>query len=159
MAAQFDGARPGRVFKLGAEGLGYYRDAGSAAAASQFEGDSFRRALDAEASRSTATAGAGAAIVDDGPDAPIVAALGSHREGLADASAQTARLEAEAAHGVSAGLKHAAQVLEVRLTDQLLMLDAMLGDCETSEGRVAVKAVVADLRGLGTRLVRISSRR
>ena len=47
--------------------------------------------------------------------------------------------------------------LQVKLTDQLLMLDAMLGDCETSEGRVLVKAVVAQVRALGTRLLRFSS--
>lgn len=56
-------------------------------------------------------------------------------------------------HGAREG---AADVLEVRLTDQLLMLDAMLGDCETSAGRVLVKAVVAQVRALGTRLLRFS---
>ena len=70
---------------------------------------------------------------------------------------QTEELEAE--HKQTrrgGGLKHAAEVLEVRLTDQLLMLDAMLGDCETSAGRVLVKAVVAQVRALGTRLLRFS---
>mgnify|MGYP006099688671 CR=1 FL=1 len=70
---------------------------------------------------------------------------------------QTEELEAEHKQtGRGGGLKHAAEVLEVRLTDQLLMLDAMLGDCETSAGRVLVKAVVAQVRALGTRLLRFS---
>ena len=70
---------------------------------------------------------------------------------------QTEELEAEHKQtGRGGGLKHAAEVLEVRLTDQLLMLDAMLGDCETSGGRVLVKAVVAQVRALGTRLLRFS---
>ena len=80
-------------------------------------------------------------------------------------ASQTAQLEAEAGDFHGGGLKHAAEVLEVRgradpptsraspvispelrqvrLTDQLLMLDTMLGDCQTSEGRVLVKAVVS----------------
>ena len=71
---------------------------------------------------------------------------------------QTEELEAEHTQtGRGGGLKHAAEVLEVRLTDQLLMLDAMLGDCETSGGRVLVKAVVSQVRALGTRLLRFSA--
>lgn len=71
---------------------------------------------------------------------------------------QTEELEAEHKQtGRGGGLKHAAEVLEVKLTDQLLMLDAMLGDCETSAGRVLVKAVVAQVRALGTRLLRFSA--
>lgn len=71
---------------------------------------------------------------------------------------QTEELEAEHKQtGRGGGLKHAAEVLEVRLTDQLLMLDAMLGDCETSGGRRLVKAVVAQVRALGTRLLRFSA--
>jgi len=143
---------PGRVFKAGTRGLGYYADGGSFAAAAASEGEGFRSALSAE------SAEAGAAVADDGPDAPIIAALASHRMGLAQVAKQTEQLETEAGrHSMrGAGLKHAAEVLEVKLTDQLLMLDAMLGDCETSEGRVLVKAVVAQVRALGTRLLRFS---
>ena len=85
-------------------------------------------------------------------------------EVAARARGRAARVQLHAHDGVQVqparlARRAAVQVLEVRLTDQLLMLDTMLGDCETSEGRVAVKAVVAELRGLGARLVRISSRR
>ena len=48
---------------------------------------------------------------------------------------------------------HAAQVVEVRLTDQLLQLQQMLDDCVTSEGRQAVKRLVARLRAVGARLI------
>ena len=76
----------------------------------------------------------------------------------AQVAKQTEELEAEHKQtGRGGGLKHAAEVLEVRLTDQLLMLDAMLGDCETSGVRRLVKAVVAQVRALGTRLLRFSA--
>ena len=49
-----------------------------------------------------------------------------------------------------------AQVHEVRLTDQLQQLERMRDDCDTAEGRAVVKEVVATLRALGARLLRIS---
>ena len=80
-AAEFSGARPGYVFKLGAHGLGYYRDDGSFAAAAASEDQGFRTALSAE------SAEAGFAVADESPDAPIIAALASHRAGVAQAPA------------------------------------------------------------------------
>lgn len=80
-AAEFSGARPGYVFKLGAHGLGYYRDGGSFAAAAASEDQGFRTALSAE------SAEAGFAVADESPDAPIIAALASHRAGVAQAPA------------------------------------------------------------------------
>ena len=65
------------MFKTGSRGLGYYGDGGSFAAAAASEGEGFRSALSSE------SAEAGAAVADDGPDAPIIAALASHRVGLA----------------------------------------------------------------------------
>ena len=65
------------MYKTGPRGLGYYRDGGSFAAAAASEGDEFRSALSSE------SAEAGEAVADDGPDAPIIAALASHRVGLA----------------------------------------------------------------------------
>ena len=86
-------------------------------------------------------------------DAPIVAALASHEEGLAAVDGEVARLEGQVkSWGRQRGLRHGAEVLEVRLTEQLLLLDTMLNDCVTSRGRGAVKQVVARLRALGARL-------
>ena len=148
-AAAFSGRRRGFVFKRGPEGIGYYRDAGSTANAIANEEETYRAALNDN----------GAAATDDSPDAPILAALGSHRSGLEAAESACARLEAEAKHGSSSGLRHEAEKLEVRLTDQLMQLTTMLDDCVTADGRAAVKALVAKLKGLGARLLRVSQGR
>ena len=50
------------------------------------------------------------------------------------------------------------QVVEVRLTDQLLQLQAMLDDCATAEGRAAVKAICSHLRDIGARLLTLTKR-
>ena len=42
--------------------------------------------------------------------------------------------------------------MEVRLTDQLLVLTMMLDDCTTPAGREAVKGVMAAVKRLGERL-------
>jgi hypothetical protein len=49
-------------------------------------------------------------------------------------------------------LRHEAEVVEVRLTDQLLVLTMMLDDCTTPAGREAVKGVMAAVKRLGERL-------
>jgi hypothetical protein len=148
-SATFAGARRGYVFKRGPDGLGYYLDAGSFAGAAAAEEEQYSSALQA-----------GPAHDEDSPDAPIVAALASHRTGLDEAEAACARLEGEARSWgrASSALSHSAQVVEVRLTDQLLLLTRMLDDCSTADGRAAVKAVVARLKGLGSRLSRLSGR-
>ena len=87
------------------------------------------------------------------PDAPILAAIRSHNSGLDEVEAKTAKLEAEAGNYIrQSGLKHAAELLEVSMTDQLLQLTQMLDDCVTADWRAAVKVVVARLRSLGARL-------
>ena len=148
-AAAFSGRRRGFVFKRGPARIGYYRDAGSTANAIANEEETYRAALNDN----------GAAATDDSPDAPILAALGSHRSGLEAAESACARFEAEAKHGSSSGLRHEAEKLEVRLTDQLMQLTTMLDDCVTADGRAAVKALVAKLKGLGARLLRVSQGR
>ena len=144
----FEGARPGYVFKSGGRGLGYYRDLGSEVAALEGERESFEAAAHAM--------GVDRAL--DGADAPIVAALASHRSALADAERSASVLEGEVARWgrASAALRHEAEVLEVRLTDQLVQLERMRDDCATAEGRGEVKAVVGQLRSLGERLLRIT---
>ena len=94
----------------------------------------------------------------EGVDAPIIAALASHRDALGDSEAAASALEKEAANWgrVSTALYHRVQIVEVRLTDQLLQLTQMLDDCATAEGRSVVKTVVTRLRTLGARLVRLS---
>ena len=92
----------------------------------------------------------------------IVAALRSHSDGLDEAERACKGLEDEVkAWGgrPNAALRHRAEQVEVRLTDQLLQLTRMLDDCATSEGRNAVKRSVARLKALGARLLRISQGR
>ena len=73
---------------------------------------------------------------------------------MREAEERVAQLERESGGWRrSRGFVHAAEVIEVRLTDQLLMLDTMLNDCVTAAGRTAVKAVVTQLRALGTRIL------
>ena len=144
------GPRRGYVFKLDSRGLGYYLDAGSAVAAAHAEREAFHAALAASVEDAD-----GAAL---GPDAPIIAALRSHKAALDDAEAATDACESAAADWgrVDATLRHRAEVVEVRLTDQLLQLQQMLDDCATADGRATVKAAVGRLRGLGARLLKIS---
>ena len=130
--------------------MGYYRDVGSAAAAAAAEADVFRASLDESG---------GGDDADDSPDAPILAALGSHRGGIDRAESACKRLEDEAkgwGGRVPSGLRHQAEVVEVTLTDQLLQLTRMLDDCATADGRSAVKGAIARLKGVGARLLKIS---
>ena len=139
------------VFKDGAKGLGYYRDAGSS-------GDPLSAGQEVmRADLAAVTAGSEAAMAPDDADAPIVAALASHGRALAEAEKEAAALEKEAGYNAR-GVAHPAQVIEVRLTDQLLQLNEMRDDCVTPAGRTAVKAVIARLQGLGERLLRLSRR-
>ena len=50
------------------------------------------------------------------------------------------------------GVKHMAELVEVQLTEQLLVVSMMLSDCATSEGRAVVKQLVQDIHMLGERL-------
>jgi hypothetical protein len=128
-ASSFDGPHPGFVFKLGTSGLGYYADLGSERAALASEISAFNAAL-----RESTAGGSGppAGMLAEGevgsdadtptldPDAPIIAALASHRRGIAEAEEATAALEATAARGYGRGLargrvSHEAQRIEVRL--------------------------------------------
>ena len=102
-ASAFAGARRGMVFKLGASGLGYYADHGSEAAAAEAEAGAMRAAL-----REVKEGDAGAAAPAD-PDAPIVAALASHRRGLTEAEAATEALLREAGRSGGRHLSHEAQ--------------------------------------------------
>jgi hypothetical protein len=151
----FDGSRPGYVFRCGVKGNGYYQDLGSSVGATQAEEQRFQDALAATAEDAGASA-KGAAAIDD--DAPIVAALGSHGSALDEHERATLALEQEVASWgrVSSTVRHAAEVLEVRLTDQLLQLDQMLDDCTTAHGRQKVKEKVTRLRALGQRLLKMS---
>ena len=74
--------------------------------------------------------------------------------GLKASEARTRDLEAEAGGwGVPpTDLRHEAEVVEVRLTDQLLVLTMMLDECTTPAGREAVRGVMAAVRALGERL-------
>ena len=131
----------------------------------------------------SALARGGAEGVDDeSADAPIIAALvrvssdtcrpparrrltlsryfparqASHNGALDAAEDRATEIEAELRLcGRGPRFAHAAQVVEVRLTDQLLQLQQMLDDCTTSEGRQAVKRVVVRLRAVGTRLLAV----
>lgn len=169
-ASTFDGPRPGLVFKLGTSGLGYYADIGSERAALASEISAFNAAL-----RESTAGGPGhpngllaeGAIGSDAdtptldPDAPIIAALASHRRGIAEAEEATAALQTAAARGYGIGTArgrvfHEAQRIEVRLTDQLLQLTTMRDDCETAAGRAAVKLQMERLRALGTALLPLS---
>jgi len=147
-SAVFEGARSGYVFRYGGQGLGYYVDVGSAAASAAAQEAEFSAASNAEG-------------VVSGPDAPILAALGSHREALDEASCTTSSLEAEAVRWgrVSGTIRHNAEMLEVRLTDQLLQLTNMLDDCETADARTRCKALISRLREMGTRLLKLSQPR
>jgi hypothetical protein len=133
------------IFKLGLNGLGYYSDRGGIASAEEANAAAYEAA--------TAEAGTSSA----GPDAPIIAALASHKRALDEATEATAKLEAEkAAWGkATSGLRHQAEIIEVRLTDQLQQLTQMLDDCSTADGRATVKGSIGRLRALGTRLLRI----
>jgi chromosome segregation ATPase len=139
---------------VGAQGLGYYVDHGSEAAALANETEAFE-----EAAAVAGVGGDGSGVGEE--DAPIVAALASHRAALADTGRSARALEEEVARWsrASAALRHEAEVLEVRLTDQLQQLERMKDDCATAEGRLAVKEVVGALRALGARLLRISQGR
>ena len=80
----------------------------------------------------------------------------SHNGALDAAEERTTEIEAELRRcGRGSRSAHAAQVVEVRLTDQLLQLQQMLDDCTTSEGRQAVKRAVVRLRAVGTRLLAV----
>ena len=92
-----------------------------------------------------------------GEDAPIVAALASHRKALDDAQARAQQLVAEISAGPrSSGLRHQAEVAECGLTDQLHQLTEMRDDCRTVEGRELCKAVIDRLHGIGRTLLRVS---
>jgi len=118
-AATFDGARSGLVFKLGTSGLGYYADVGSEQAALASELENFTAAL-----RESAGVPGAASDPDTttyGADAPIVAALASHRRAVGEAEAAADALVAVGTrqYGGRAGkgaLLHDAQKLEVRRT-------------------------------------------
>ena len=171
-AAAFGGHRAGWVFKHGSQGLGYYADVGSfAAAQAATEEDFLRKYAVATAGPSNeAAANVASTLHTDqhsqneptlDPDAPIVAALASHSDALDEVDRATAQLERElAAVGrVAASSRHQAEKLEVRLTDQLHQLNAMLDDCVSSDGRHQVKLRISRLRGLGARLLKISQAR
>ena len=164
-AAVFNGTRVGFVFKRGSQGLGYYRDVGSAAAAAEATEEDFRRKLEAETGAVSSAAGGGGdygggdeSDERDERDAPILAALVSHTSALDDAEASAAKLDKEVQSwgSVSRGARHAAEIIEVQLTDQLVQLTEMLDDCVSARGREAVKLRVSRLRGLGARLLKIS---
>jgi hypothetical protein len=83
--------------------------------------------------------------------------LASHSDAIDEAAKSAAALSAESSSwGRTAGIRHQAQVIEVRLTDQLQTLTLMLDDCCTTTGRSKVKAVIGHLRALGTRLLAMS---
>ena len=102
------------------------------------------------AHRDGAAGSAGNVCGDEG----LLRALETHRVGLKASEARTRDLEAEAGGwGVPpTDLRHEAEVVEVRLTDQLLVLTMMLDDCTTPAGREAVKGVMAAVKRLGERL-------
>ena len=86
----------------------------------------------------------------------IPARQASHNGALDAAEDRATEIEAGLRRcGRGSRFAHAAQVVEVRLTDQLLQLQQMLDDCTTSEGRQAVKRVVVRLRAVGTRLLAV----
>jgi len=138
------------IFKQGRLGLGYYEDLGSAVTSISAEVEAMQAAVAASSSDTAA--------VMDGEDAPIIAALTSHRGGLNTAEARAAQFEKElAAWGkASSTLRHEAEIEEVRLTEQLKQLHDMQDDCTTAEARGAVKAVIDRLQAIGKRLLRIS---
>ena len=102
------------------------------------------------AHRDGAAGSAGNACGDEG----LLRALETHRVGLKASEARTRDLEAEAGGwGVPpTDLRHEAEVVEVRLTDQLLVLTMMLDECTTPAGREAVKGVMSAVKRLGERL-------
>ena len=150
-ANSFGGFKTGYVFKRGESGLGYYVDVGSAAGSVAAERDTMARALESQGV---------ASMSDENADTPIMAALSSHQAELDTAERATRECESEVSAAgwgrVGASLRHRAEVIEVRLTDQLMQLTTMLDDCETVEGRTAVKAAIARLRALGARLLKIT---
>ena len=75
----------------------------------------------------------------------ILAALASHVSALEEHERESAQLEKDVANWgrISANARHAAEVLECRLTDQLLQLQQMLDDCATAHCRQVVKEKVA----------------
>jgi len=139
------------TFTNGPCGLGYYRDEGSHA-----------NALAAErAMYQTALASSQDGMIDvPSSDEPIVAALKSHRDGLAAVEREVSEMQRNARHWHNRqAFVRAGQVIEVRLTDQLLILQQMLDDCVSAEGRAAVKLVVGELRELGQRIESLISSR
>ena len=107
-AAAFGGHRAGWVFKHGSQGLGYYADVGSfAAAQAATEEDFLRKYAVATAGPSNeAAANVASTLHTDqhsqneptlDPDAPIVAALASHSDALDEVDRATAQLERELA--------------------------------------------------------------
>ena len=160
-ASIFKGARVGYIFKLGGSGLGYYADIGNERATLRSKVDFFNANLCQSSGNDNVPAdgvpsNAGSPTYD--ADAPIVAALVSHRRGIEDAEATTTSLEEVAARDYNGrkSVAHDAQRIEVRLTDQLLQLTTMRDDCETVSGRNAVKQEMARLQTLGQRLLGLS---
>lgn len=151
----FAGLRPSYVFKLGSLGLGYYRDLGTENASILAGMEAMRAAVAAQKADGVCPSSM------NGVDTPIIAALSSHESALNDALKHAVSLETEVEKWgrASTALRHAAEVLEVNLTDQLKQLTHMLDDCQTVEGRAAVKAVMHRLRACGDRLLRISQPR
>ena len=74
-------------------------------------------------------------------DAPIVAAIPSHRTALAAVKKRMRSIEVVTSDPWSnhTGMTHEVEKLEVALTDQLLAINTMLDDCITDQGRQAVK--------------------
>ena len=94
----------------------------------------------------------------DDVDAPIIASHASHMRALKEAEDQSEMLAKElAAWGrASSSLRHAAEQLEVRLTEQLRQLIDMQDDCCTVEARLACKSVIDRLHSVGKKLLCVS---
>lgn len=88
-----------------------------------------------------------------GGDEGILKALESHKRALKEAGARAKAVEDDAnGWGDVSGIKHAAELIEVQLTDQLLILHAMLDDSATPHGRGEVQGAITDLKSIGERL-------
>ena len=147
---RFLGPRRGRVFRAGIHGIGYYIDIGTEAGSVAAEFERMRAAISASSSDVSST-------IDD-VDAPIIASHASHMRALKEAEDQSEMLAKElAAWGrASSSLRHAAEQLEVRLTEQLRQLIDMQDDCCTVEARLACKSVIDRLHSVGKKLLCVS---
>eukprot|EP00900_Chrysochromulina_parva_P027380 jgi/Chrpa1/9276/Chrysochromulina_OHIO_Genome00020591-RA len=147
---QTDRHTPVLDWVAGIHGLGYYIDIGTEAGSVAAEFERMRAAISASSSDISST-------IDD-VDAPIMAAHASHMRALKEAEDQSEMLAKElAAWGrASSSLRHAAEQLEVRLTEQLRQLIDMQDDCCTVEARLACKSVIDRLHSVGKKLLCVS---